>query len=644
VTPGRRQLAIWTLLVVILATATIWRARSNAAPFFELAPILPKDVSVLVALTTPPEETTSAGRFRQSQIAIVSYLFDGFRDGGAIESLRQVGIDDTRPILAGATGRLGLAPQQMRQSLNRMASIPQNWFLLVPVDSLTELTRFFAQSRGASVSADPEGALGTIRFQSAQPTFAFPADLRQYLKSATGDELPSHSEIYYAPVGESYVVLSTSRACLQEGLGKRNGISNWQSLVAELQAKLASHRGNVHIQVNPSLFPEWKSLTGSAFFTENSIRVSIDAEVGAALATALAPRTLSFPLQQERRASEVELYFELAPEHVEEAASSSFMESLASKLFRFDEEERESFGRFQNVIARLAAPSRAAEAAQLFFTRGRLGSPGWVLALPADRAKAHSIATELQREFFVERARHDTAELIERMPPDTKAALSAQLGVNRFYVPLAQVLAGLRAEAADLRALVGFGFVKFSEIQGFITMAKSGAFDRCQKWGDYAVELETGQVNAAAPPTELSREPYREQIDGVTIEYLTPPLARSATPAAETKDARRNQPSFCFDDTSGRLFFGDAPESLRHALTYARSSLNLRRLTEPHHQTLARIACDVRTSAEHSIALDDKEWLTWMIHRLARIGAQTVEGDLKLADRRMTLSLTLSLR
>jgi hypothetical protein len=617
VTPGRRQLVIWTLLVATLATATIWRARSSTAPFSELAPILPKDVSVLVAFTAPPVEAKCAAQFRQSQVAIVSYLFDGFGAEGAIQSLRRVGIDDTRPILAGATGRLGLAPQQMHWSPAAYASIPQNWFLLVPVESLTELTRFFAESCGASVSADQEGsALRMIRFQTAQPTFALPADLREYLKSATGDELPSHSIIYYAPVGESrYVVLSTSLACLREGLAKRNGTSTWHSLVAELQAKFAIHRGNVHIQVSPSLFPEWKSLAGSAFFTENSIRVSIEAEVGAALATALAPRTLSFPLQHERRASGVELYFELAPEHVEEAAASSFMDSLARKLFRFDDKETESFDRFRNVIARLAAPSRAMEAAQLFFTRGQLGSPGWVLALPADRAKAFSIATELQREFFIERAGHDTAELIKRLPPATKAVLTAELGANRFYIPLLHILARIPAEAADL-----------------------------QKWSGYAVELETGQLNADAPPAELSNEPYREQIDGVTIEYLTPPLARSAAPATETKDARRHQPSFCFDDASGRLFFGDAPESLRYALTYARSGLDPRRLTEPYHQTIARIACDVRASAEHSVALDDKEWLTWMIHRLARIGAQTAQGDLKLADRRMTLSLTLSLR
>src|SRR5208282_1707585 len=138
-TPGRRQLAIWTLLVATLATATIWRARSSTASLSALAPILPEDVSVLVAFTAPPLEAKSAAGFRQSQIALVSYLFDGFSAEGAIESLRQIGIDDTRPILAGATGRLGVAPQQMRLG-PYYASIPQNWFLLVPVESLAELT------------------------------------------------------------------------------------------------------------------------------------------------------------------------------------------------------------------------------------------------------------------------------------------------------------------------------------------------------------------------------------------------------------------------------------------------------------------------------------------------------------------------
>src|SRR5262249_45374962 len=161
-------------------------------------------------------------------------------------------------------------------------------------------------------------------------------------------------------------VLSTSRACLGEGLAKRNGTSTWHSLVAELQAKFAIHRGNVLTQVSPSLFPEWKSLAGSAFFTENSIRVSIEAEIGAALATTLAPRTLSFPLQQQRLGSGVDLYLELAPEHVEEVATSSLMETLAQKLFRFDGKETESFDVFRNIIARFATSSRAAEAAQVF--------------------------------------------------------------------------------------------------------------------------------------------------------------------------------------------------------------------------------------------------------------------------------------
>jgi hypothetical protein len=615
-TPGRHQLAIWTLLVATLATATIWRARSSTASLSALAPILPKDVSMLVAFTAPPAEAKSAARFEQSQIAIVSYLFDGFSTEGAIESLRQVGIDDTRPILAGATGRLGLSPEEIRLFHGLYyASIPQNWFLLLPVESLPELTRFFAQSRGASVSADQEGGdLHTIRFQTARPTFALPADLREQVQNATFDAMPSHSEIYYAPVEESrYVILTTSRACLAEGLAKPNGTSTWHSLIAELQAKFALPRGNVQIQVNPSLFPEWKSLAGSAFFTENSIRVSIEAELGAALATTLAPRTLSFPLRQERAASGVDLYVELAPEHVEEAATSYFMENLVQKLFHFADEETESFDRFRNVIARFAASSRAAEAAQLFFTRGSLDSPGWVLALPADRAKALSIATELQREFFIERAGHDTAELIERIPADTKAALTNDLGANRFYVPLAQILARIPTEAEGL-----------------------------EKWSGYAVELETGQLNA--PLAELSKEPYREQVNGLTIEYLTPPLARSAEDAAETKDARRHHPSFCFDDVSGRLFFGDAPESLRHALAYARSGFDPRRLTEPHHQTVARIACDIPASVEHSVALDDKEWLAWMMHSLARMEAQTARGDLNLADRRITFSLTLSFR
>jgi hypothetical protein len=191
----------------------------------------------------------------------------------------------------------------------------------------------------------------------------------------------------------------------------------------------------------------------------------------------------------------------------------------------------------------------------------------------------------------------------------------AELGANHFYVPLAQVLARTPTEAADL-----------------------------EKWSRYAVELETGQVNADASPVELSTEPYREQIDDVTIEYLTPPLPRNAEAAGETKDARRHQPCFCFDEPSRRLFFGDAPESLRRALTYAHGGFESRRLTDPYHQTVARLVCDVRASAENSLALDDKEWLPWTIHCLARIGAQTAQGDLNLTGRRMTLSLILSLR
>jgi hypothetical protein len=617
-TPGRRQLALWTLLLATLAAATIWRARSRTASFSELATILPRDVSVLIAFTAPPLEAKSAARFRQSQTAIVSYLFDGFSAEGAIENLGQIGIDDTRPILAGAMGHLGFAPQRMRESVgSHYASIPQNWFLLVPVESLTKLTGFFVQSRHASTLADSEGGvLGTIRLQTKRPTFALPEGFREQVQSATGDELPSHLEIYYASVEESqYVVLSTSRACVAEGLAKRKGASTWRSLEAEIQATFGSHRGTIQTQVSPSLFPEWKSLSASAVFNEGSTRVSIEVELGATLAIALAPRTLSFPLRQERPASGAELYFELAPEHVEEAATNSLMKSLAQKLFGFDDKETESFNRLRDVIARFASSSRVAEAAQLFFTPGRLGSPGWVLTLPADRAKALSIATELQLEFYIKRVREDTAELIQRLPKATKAALIAELGTNRFYAPVAQILARIPGEAPDL-----------------------------EKWGDYAVELETGQLNEDTPPIELSKEPYREQIDGVTIEYLTPPIARSAESGAETKDARRRRPSFCFDEASGRLFFGDAPDSLRHALIYFRGGFDPRRLTEPHHQTLARIACDVRASAENSVALDNEEWLTWMIQILARIGAQTAQGELNLAGRQMTLSLTLSLR
>jgi hypothetical protein len=612
VTPRRQQLAIW-IVIVTLAAATIWRAKSSAASTSKLPFKIPKDVSALLALMAPPaSDGKAAEQFRYAQLGVVSYLLDGSNPRG-FESLAQVGIDETQPILACAIGRFGLAPRKIRRSEGGYASLPQNWILLLPVRAPSEFIQFFVRSRGASVSKKLDGdVLSTISFKEAKLAFPVETAIRERLKGLIGTELPSYTELYFAPVNDQYCVLGTSRECVEAALVAENGGANWRALLAQILKLSTTERGKVYARINPSLFPGWKSFTGFASFAEGTIRVSIEAEVGSALASEFSPRRLSFPRRRESRSLGVDAHVELAPEHVAELSASPLVRMLCDKLFQFDDQDEESFDRFRKIVTRLSAPAKVGESAQIYLTRGRLGSPGWVLGIPSNRNESIRIATEIQREFFIERATHDAGAVIDGLSPETKAALAGDLGANRFYVPISQLVERIPAEAADLR-----------------------------KWNGYSIELETGEIDASAGTDRLSEVMYREKSDEISIEYLTPAFGPLDESDDHDENTRRRHPAFCFDDSSGRLFFGDAPESLREALVYSKSALLEGSLTDASDQTVVRIKCSIGTSVEHSVALEEKAWLARLATDLARFGVQNVEGDLKLVGKRLMLSLSL---
>ena len=626
--PGK-QLVLWTAALVALSGATLWKISSNASGrnmAAELDAYLPPEVSMILAFGVPPrggENDKTVEKFHLTQVSVLSYLLNGSDAGKTPANLAGAGIDGGRPILVGGIGRLGLAPQRLLASPG-FATVPQDWFVLVPVNEFITMLHDLGVSLRASVFRENETLnqqpVYDVAFPEARLAFAMPRDGADQWQGITGQPPPERKKIFCAELaGSGYAVVSTSRKCLAAGF-LQSGDSRktrWSALIGKLVSVFGSARGLFSVQITPAMFPEWKGLTGTAVFSNQEIRMSMEAELGDAATAFLSCKAVGFPLGEARANPDVDLYVETASEYLEHLAGSSVVDQIVQRAMHFDETEAEALPKFRDTLRRLIVLAKPLEPAQVFLTRGSPGSPGWAFAVSTDARATARVAAGIQQELTLACAKSDLAALVKTIPDATKTSLDDMFAGRLFHLPVPLLITNAHAEGT-----------------------------RFSRWNPYSADPQTGEI---ANPEKicLSTAEYDATIDGLPVQRLVPPTPVPGKKGDEDggdEHAGRREPCFYHEIGSDRLFVGDGPGSIRAAVRYNQNFSTPLARTKALPETIARFKWEVASSAEHAIAVDDRAWLDVLLDHLAQINAQKASGRITLAGHTMRSSLVIALR